>query len=271
MQPASTPVNGQAGGAGLAAPATNTQANAQKTATETSTGAKAVVNAPLVNVRKGPGTDYDVVATVDRGTEMDILGKNAAGTWWNVCCVNNTESAWIINEYVDTDGPVDSVPVTGGVGADTASAQPVTPVSPASSNSVNAESGSSTSETAAPAFSFDLKKQEQFPETNVVRIFLYVYSGNEALDGYTLRVTKNGNDLPVNGKSFGGQPAFTWPFQDARQRYQNLKVEFPDVTPGGIWVVQLIDGNGKPAGPAATFNLSDNDPLRELYVRYERH
>src|SRR5690606_12780046 len=112
----------------------------------------------------------------------------------------------------------------------------------------------------APAeFTFDLRNQEQFAETGMVRIYLYVYSGNDALAGYSLRISHDGAELPVEGTSFAGQPALTWPFQDARQRYQNFKVEFPDVGPTGVWEVQLIDSSGNPVGPATTFTLAPND------------
>ena len=51
-----------------------------------------------------------MVFIVDRGYEMDIVGKNAKGDWWKVCCVEE-KSGWIDMELVDTDGPVDSVPI----------------------------------------------------------------------------------------------------------------------------------------------------------------
>ena len=222
-----------------------------------STGAKVVVNSPLVNVRTGPGTEYEVVTMVERGAEYDIVAKNSDGSWWKVCCIEGAE-AWIISEYVDTDGPVDSVPVDEQLAA----TAPTEPAAPA--------------ETSAPAdqapaeFTFDLRNQEQFAETGMVRIYLYVYSGNDALAGYSLRIFHNGAELPVEGTSFAGQPALTWPFQDARQRYQNFKVEFPDVEPAGVWEVQLIDSSGNPVGPTATFTLASDDPQQELYVRYER-
>lgn len=224
----------------------------------TLTGAKAVVNSPLVNVRSGPGTDFEVVTMVERGAEYDIVAKNGDGTWWMICCIDGAE-AWIVGDYVDTDGPVDSVPVAG---------QPAATVPAPAADSSTAEP---TPAAQAPAaLTFDLRSQEQFPETSTVRVFLYVYSGNDALAGYSLAVTHNGSALPVDGDSFAGQPAFTWPFQDARQRYQNFKVEFPDVDPAGVWEVQLIDSNANPVGPSATFTLAANDPQQELYVRYER-
>ena len=219
--------------------------------------AMAIVNTPLVNVRSGPGVDNAVVATVERGMELKVVGRNADRSWWNVCCVDGL-AVWIIDDYVDTDGAIDSAPVTSG-GAEGASLS-------TSAFSSDPGSGGLTSSSSQ----FDLKKQEQFPELGVVRLFAYIYADNEALAGYSVRVTKDGSELPVAAQSFGGQPAFTWPFQDARQRHQNLKIEFPGVSPAGIWEVQLVDDTSQVIGPPATFTLSANDPQQELYVRYEQ-
>ena len=122
----------------------------------------------------------------------------------------------------------------------------------------------------APDFAFELISQEQFSEPKMVRVFLYVYDGEKALEGYTMRVKKDGAEMTVNGKSAGGQPSFTWPIADARQRFQNMKAEFPNVAPAGVWEVQLIDGGGNAVGPAAAFTLNANDPNQELYVRYKK-
>lgn len=219
-------------------------------------GAKAVINGPLVNARSGPSIDFDIIGEIERGAEFDIVGVNPDRTWWQICCVDDAP-AWVIAEYVDTLGLVDSVPVVGG----TAETQAPAPVEAA-------QATATPTAVAAPVASFDLETQEQFPETSVVRIFLYVYSGNSALEGYSLAVTKDGASLPVEGSSFGGQPAFTWPFQDPRQRFQNFKVEYSDTAPAGVWQVQLIDKSGATVGPPATFTLSANDPQQELYVRY---
>lgn len=122
---------------------------------------------------------------------------------------------------------------------------------------------------AAEVMGFALTAQERFPETNVVRVFLYVYAGNDGLEGYTLRVTKDGVEQAVSGASFGGRPGLTWPIADDRQRFQNYKVEFPGVSPAGVWTVELLQG-GAVVGPAATFTLEAGDTNQELYVRYAR-
>jgi hypothetical protein len=115
-----------------------------------------------------------------------------------------------------------------------------------------------------------LVAQEQFVETNnLLRIFAYVYQGDTALPGYTLRVTKDGAEMPASGTS-SDQAGFTWPVANPRQRFQNMKVEFPNVQVAGTWEIQLLDSSGAAAGPPATFTLTANDENRELYVRYEK-
>lgn len=249
-----------------------------------------VVNTPLVNGRAGPGTDYDVVGIVGRGEEYDIVGRNAAGDWWNVCCYEEQEF-WVINELVDTVGAVDinSVAVTepGASGvtvapvadtaADTAAAASTPPAAPgAEANPEDAAPSSPTATTLTSAagtgdFPFELKLQEQFAETTLVRIYVYVYNQEvQALSGYSIRVTKNGGELPVTATSFGPQAGFTWPVAEPRQRFQNLEVEFDEEDPAGTWTVQLIDVSGNAVGPTATFELTANDPQQELYVRYEQ-
>jgi len=224
---------------------------------------RAVVNSPLVNVRTGPGVDFDIVATVERGAEYEITGRDSSGEWWAICCIDG-KGAWINGEYVDTDGAVDSAPISSVAMADRA---------PDESGAEAVGGPAGDAETAPPAASaerFLLESQEQFPESGLVRIYLYAYADSSALAGLGLKVTKNGVELPVAAQSFGGQPAFTWPFQDARQRYQNLKVEFPGEPPAGDWTIQLVDSQSQSVGPPATFTLRENDPNQELYVRYQR-
>lgn len=229
-----------------------------------------VINAPLANVRTGPGTTYTVVTTVERGQEYDIIGKNAAGDWWRFCCING-QPAWIIGELVDVEGAVELAPVSEEVAQAPAAAAPA----PAPTQPPAAATQLPAAPTQAPAapvadLAFELVSQEQFSEPKMVRVFLYVYDGEKALEGYTMRVKKDGAEMTVNGKSAGGQPSFTWPIADSRQRFQNMKAEFPNVAPVGSWEVQLLDGGGNPVGPPATFTLNANDPNQELYVRYKK-
>ena len=262
--------------------------------------AKLVITAQLVNARTAPNLNSDILGEIGRGQEFDIVAQNEAGDWWQACCYDET-LFWIFGELVETIGEA----------ADAVAAQPVpaqptavpvaptaTPVPPAATTVVVVAATNTpalpeptptwtpvpTSATAigepdttdAPAsdasgFAFDMRLQEQFPENNVVRVFLYVYNEEvQALEGYSLHVTKDGVELPVTEKSFGPQAGFTWPIAEDRQRFQNMKAEFPGLPAGGIWVIQLVDSEGKLAGPPATFELTNNSQEQELYIRYEQ-
>lgn len=224
-----------------------------------------VISAPLVNVRAGPGVEYPIITTMERGQEHDIVGRNGAGDWWRFCCVNE-EPAWVINDLVETDGAVDNVPISDAIVAVPPTATPAQVAAPAPAPA----EPTATEPPPPPTFGFELQNAEQFPENKLVRVFLYVFDNEQALGGYSVRVTKDGGELPVSASSAGGQPGLTWPIADSRQRFQNMKVEFPGVQPAGTWEVQLVDGGGSPVGPPATFTLGANDTSQELYVRYKR-
>ena len=51
------------------------------------------------NVRQGPGPGYPLVARMNKGTEITVVGRNTSGTWWKVCCVNGTD-VWIADQVV---------------------------------------------------------------------------------------------------------------------------------------------------------------------------
>lgn len=121
-----------------------------------------------------------------------------------------------------------------------------------------------------PQYEFVLTEQIQFEERISPRIFLYVYEDDEGLAGYTLRIRKDGSELPIPQRSVAGLPSYTWPIPNERQRSTNLKVEFPDVNPTGVWEVQLIDATGSAVGPVATFRLQPNDANQEMYVLYRK-
>jgi uncharacterized protein YraI len=257
--------------------------------------AKLVINTDFVNLREGPGTDATIITMLQLGQEFDIIGKNASGDWWFVCC-SQDKAGWVTGEFSDVSGPLDQVPVVADDAAAPLVTQPaVVEVSPPTATpqtvavaepptatpppaplaaapaepepTTSAQGGPVT--TAASTFEFELVAQEQFPETNVVRVFLYVFDGKGALAGYGLRVVKDGAELPVEGVSFGPNSAFTWPVADPRQRAQNFKGEFPNQNPAGVWEVQLMR-DGVPVGPPASFTLVAGDQNRELYVRYSR-
>lgn len=58
-----------------------------------------------LNLREGPGTEYGVVGSVSQGATLTVFSRNAAGSWWYVCCVAGTDTAgWASAELMETAG-----------------------------------------------------------------------------------------------------------------------------------------------------------------------
>ncbi len=67
------------------------------------------VTALSVNVRSGPGTEYDVIAVVGQNEEFGVIGRTEAGDWWQACCFGG-ELGWFFAPLVEVAEP-DSVPI----------------------------------------------------------------------------------------------------------------------------------------------------------------
>lgn len=226
---------------------------------------KAIVTEGLVNLRSNPDLSGLVLGSAARGQEFTIIGRDASATWWLVCCENG-QARWINHGVVQVAGEVTLVPVVE-------QAAVTSPVVNQSIVNVSAPAPAQPLPTATPAIRYDfmVAEQAQFEERVTPRIYLYVYEKEEGLDGYTVHVRKDGRDLPVTKQTASGMPGFTWPIPTERQRYTNLKLEFPGVTPAGLWEVQLCDANGQPVGPVVTFRLQPDDPQQEMYVKYRKY
>lgn len=243
-------------------------ASEQPVASPSGEQAKLIINIDLVNLRDKPNLDSNVITVLERGDELDIVGRDASGEWWFVCCFEE-QAGWVTGEFADFVGPADQAPV---VDDDATAPTPVPPPAPATnaaaaSSVVAAGQGGPVAEQAS-ATEFELTAQEQFAESSEVRVYAYIFDDSGALSGYSLRITKDGVQLPVTELSFGPSSALTWPVADPRQRAQNLKLEFANVEAAGVWAIELVK-DGNIIGPAATFTLGEGETNRELYVRYK--
>lgn len=128
--------------------------------------------------------------------------------------------------------------------------------------------------TATPNWSFDLESAEKLPTqslaANVVRIWLYAYSPSHfGLPDYSLRVTHNGQPLTIEETTTAGVPQTTRPAESPFTRFANFNVILVEPQ-AGTWELQLVDDEGIPVGPPATFDLTATEDTRELYVRYRQ-
>lgn len=60
-----------------------------------------VVAAEIINVRSGPGTNYDIVGSVSSGEQLPITGRNEQGDWWQVCCFGDEQPGWLFGALLD--------------------------------------------------------------------------------------------------------------------------------------------------------------------------
>ena len=67
-------------------------------------GATGSVTAPVLNVRSGPDTTFDVQGTVFEGDVLDILGRTEDDSWWQICCAfGQDEPGWVDSQFIAPD------------------------------------------------------------------------------------------------------------------------------------------------------------------------
>lgn len=121
-QPATTPSPATDGSQSAPQPANTQPAANPDPATPTAAAAVfAVVDADLLNVRSGPGTNFDVVTTVSRGERYQIIGRSQDNSWVQLGN-EGRELGWVAADFVreergDGSGQVAQAtptPATGG-------------------------------------------------------------------------------------------------------------------------------------------------------------
>lgn len=91
--------------AGDAAPTTDASG-----APVTELSASGVVNAGTLNVRSGPGVNYEIIGSVVGGELLPILGRSSDGSWYNVQTVFG--EGWVSARYLITRNEFGNAPVT---------------------------------------------------------------------------------------------------------------------------------------------------------------
>jgi len=67
------------------------------------------INATYLNVRNGPGPEYEQIDRFDFGHNITIIGRNEEGTWVEI---TNPDGGWISVAYASVDGSISQLPVT---------------------------------------------------------------------------------------------------------------------------------------------------------------
>jgi hypothetical protein len=62
-----------------------------------------------VNLRSGPGTNYDVVGSLKKGESLKTIGRNSDSSWWQVS--NGNAPAWVFAGVVTITGADDEIAI----------------------------------------------------------------------------------------------------------------------------------------------------------------
>ncbi len=200
----STPVGAAvgAGGGQVSTPQPQTQpaaTPAAPAATATPDAPMATIGNVIMNVRGGPGTNYNVIGTAAPGQQFEITGKNPGlGDWWQINY--NGQTGWLYGPLVTATNPqvVQIALVIPAPPPPTATPIPPTPVPV-------------PTQPPAPRFPYSLVDQGQC-QSKVTTFFEgVVYDRNNNFkNGVCLHIAFGG---PRNTKCTGcGKPSGTWGF-----------------------------------------------------------
>lgn len=76
-------------------------------------GPTAVVNTGALNVRSGPGVQFNIISAVYSGHVVQMLGRNADGSWVQVRLFSGQEG-WVNGRFLNPSSPIANLPVVSG-------------------------------------------------------------------------------------------------------------------------------------------------------------
>jgi hypothetical protein len=219
-----------------------------------------------VNVRTGPGTAYAEAGQVATGTELDIVSSNAAGDWYEVCCVGG-QNVWIVARLVEVTGDPALIQVAQAIPAPP-TATPV-PTRPPAAVQPPPQPTQTPAPTAPPAPTYRFAKLSLEPRPNsnpIVTVFAGLYNSAQDLSnpviGYKLVVqSPSGEQKEIDfGPAFlRGDPGLPGEF------LYNAKIEFP--TSDGTFRAWVADPGGNQVAEA--WDLSVAGETRTFLARWK--
>jgi uncharacterized protein YgiM (DUF1202 family) len=83
--------------------------------TDTPTAQLAAVVIPTLNAycRKGPGTLYDQVMVLQKGTAYNVIGRDSLNSWWQIQATGSN-ACWVGDANVSKQGPVEQAAIVQG-------------------------------------------------------------------------------------------------------------------------------------------------------------
>jgi uncharacterized protein YraI len=239
-------------------------------------------------LRTGPGVNYGVGGTANTGQEFDIIAKNQAGDWWQVCCVNG-EPVWIFGalatvtnaESVAVNESIAAVPTAAPVAVAPAPA----PAEPAPAPAEPAPAAPEPAPAAPPAndpcagiggdgCKFKLRSGPAFSPNGELKLTLgFIHSGvdgGQPQGSYFVVVLKNGENLGISDSVRSFDPSVEQR-QGPHGKYNyEYKVGLDKIggSVAGDYQIWVLDGNGE--RDSQTFSFSVPEGQGEVWMVFDQ-
>jgi len=193
--------------------------------------------------------------------EMDVVARNPAGDWWQVCCLEG-QIGWIMGTYFEVRGDAAAVPVAANIPPPPPPTN--TPLPPPPTNTPVP-----AAPTATPVPTYPFRVVEKFPVPNnnpYFQIWAAVYHGDKyakgsAEAGYRIYGNNGAGFEKIGHES---EPSLTTPWQGGFLRNVNWDaMEMPGTF---TWTIYLVDASGNQVSDAVTFNNREGG----LYIAFQR-
>lgn len=239
--------------------------------------AQLVINEPVANLRNGPGTNYGIVGSVNKGQQLEIVSKNTTGDWWKICCVNG-EPGWVFGQLASVQN-TENVPVEQNIAP-----PPTAPVAQSQPQTAPPTQAPAAATAAPPAADpcagiggdgckFKLKAGPSFGGGGELKLqLLFVHSGVEggqAQGSYFVAMFKDGQKLPIGDtvRSIAIEKS-----QGVLGPYNYEYTLAPDQIPGGslagTYTIYVLDGNGERDSKDFTITVPDGQGL--VYIVFDQ-
>jgi pyruvate/2-oxoglutarate dehydrogenase complex dihydrolipoamide acyltransferase (E2) component len=250
-----------------------------------------IVEQAGINVRTGPGTNFGTGGTANQGEAFDIISKNQAGDWWQVCCVSG-EPVWIFGALARVEN-ADNVPVGENLAAQPVAAAPApAPAQPAAPAPAPAEPAPAPpAEEAAPApppandpcaniggdgCKFKVRGGPAFsPNGGELKLTLgFIHSGVEGgqpQGSYFVVVLKDGQNLGVPDSVRSFDPSVeqrTGPHGKYNYEYKIPVANLPGGTVAGNYTMWVLDGNAERDSQDVNFSVPDGQG--EIWIQFDQ-
>jgi uncharacterized protein YraI len=216
--------------------------------------AQVTINSEM-NIRGGPGTNYNVLGGATTGQTFPITGKNNDGSWWQINY--NGQAGWVFSQLVTAQNaesvavatnipapPVQPTPAPVAVVNTPVPAAPPAEAPPAETPPADAPPAEVPTAAPAPSTNYEFNKavlQRCDPNEGVTYINGTVYKNGQPANGYNVAFSYE-PDGPIvasitSGPHAGGYEGWNAGFYSHILNSTGVRE--------GNWFVWIVDGNGQ--------------------------